>query len=188
MRWTDPKDANRVPGAVWRAIGLDHAEHAMELPADEKDDEEMVGVPETLKVGAPLLLAGEEDHDGKGGGHDPASEAGPGGEVDIEESDNLGTACRCGRVSHRELVKVDHMGEDVHDGADDNGPGCGYVQGDILVKGDDLVKRGAAEEGDEVAADGKEDEDDIDVEDEGGRTGDGYGCLEDSYIKEEMTN
>jgi hypothetical protein len=145
----------------------------MELPTDEKDDEEVVGVPETFKVGTPLLLAGEEDHDGKGSGHDPASDAGPGGKVGIEESDKLCTTCLCTRVGFRELGKVDHVGENVHDGADDNGPGCGDVECDVLVKGDDLVERSAAEEGDKVAADGKENENDIDVEDQGGRTGDG---------------
>jgi hypothetical protein len=63
------------------------------------------------------------------------------------------------------------MGNDVHHGTDNNGPGCGNVEGEVLVKGNDLVERGAAEEGDEVAADGKKDEYDIDVQDHGSRTG-----------------
>ena len=63
------------------------------------------------------------------------------------------------------------MGNDVHHGADDNGPGRGNVEGEVLVKGNNLVERGAAEEGDEVAADGKKDENDIDVQDQGSRTG-----------------
>jgi hypothetical protein len=135
----------------------------MELPADEKNDEEVVGVPEVFKVGAPLLFAGEKDHNGKDSGHDPASGAGPGGKVCIEEGDKLCTTCRCTRISHRELGEVDHMGNDVHHGADDNGPGCGNVEGEVLVKGNNLIERGAAEEGDEVAADRKKDEYDIDV-------------------------
>jgi hypothetical protein len=111
----------------------------MELPADEKDDEEMVGVPEAFKVGAPLLLPGEEDHDGKGSGHDPASDAGTGGKVSVEEGDKLCGTCLRIRVGHRELGKVDHVGEDMHYGADHNGPGSEYVEGELLVKGDDLV-------------------------------------------------
>jgi hypothetical protein len=55
----------------------------MELPADEKNDEEVVGIPEVFKVGTPLLFAGEVDHNGKDDGHDPASGAGPGGKVCI---------------------------------------------------------------------------------------------------------
>ena len=45
---------------------------------------------------------------------------------------------------------------------------------DILVEWDDIVKRSAAEDGDEVAADGEQDECDIDVEDERSRTRDSY--------------
>jgi hypothetical protein len=111
----------------------------MELPADEKDDEEMVGVPEAFKVGAPLLLAGEEDHDSKDNGHDPTSEAGTGGKVGVEECDKLCATCLRIRIGYREFGKVDHVGEDMHRGADHNGPGCGHVEGEVLIKGDDLV-------------------------------------------------
>jgi len=36
----------------------------MELPADEENDEKVVGVPEPLKVGTTSLLDSEKDHDG----------------------------------------------------------------------------------------------------------------------------
>ena len=147
----------------------------MELPADEKDDEEMMGIPEAFKVGAPPLLHGEVDHDAKDNGHDPTSSARPGGKVGIEEGDNPGTGCLCIGVCECKFVKVDHVRGHVDDSADNDRPGSGFVEGDVLVKGDDLVERCATEKGDKVAADGEEDEDDIDVQDKGSGTGDGYG-------------
>jgi len=65
------------------------------------------------------------------------------------------------------------VGEDVDDGPEDDGPPGGFVEGDVLVKGDEVVQGSAAEDGDKVAADGDEDEDDVDVEDEGCGTGNG---------------
>jgi hypothetical protein len=35
---TDPKDCNVVPRAIRRSIGLNHAEHAMQLPIDKEDE------------------------------------------------------------------------------------------------------------------------------------------------------
>jgi len=43
----------------------------MQLPVDEEDDEEVVSVPEDLKVGSSSLLDSEPNHDCKGSGHDP---------------------------------------------------------------------------------------------------------------------
>jgi hypothetical protein len=37
------------------------------------------------------------------------------------------------------------------------------MEGEVLVKGDDVVQRCATEEGDEIAADGEKDEDDINM-------------------------
>jgi hypothetical protein len=37
-----PKDTDLVKGAVWRPIGLNHAEHAVKLPGDKENDEQMV--------------------------------------------------------------------------------------------------------------------------------------------------
>jgi len=143
----------------------------MELPADEKYDKEMMGVPEAFKIGAPPFLEGEVNHDGKRNGHDPTSEARPGGKVGIEESDKLGTACLCTGVCEGKLGKVDHVRDNVNDGADNDRPGGSLMESDTLVKGDDLVERCATKEGDKIAADGEEDEDDINVEDKGGGTG-----------------
>ncbi len=37
------------------------------------------------------------------------------------------------------------------------------MEGDVLVKGNNLVKGRATEEGDEIAADGEKDEDDVNM-------------------------
>lgn len=60
---TYPEDTDGVERTVRRPVGLDHAEHAVQLPVDEEDDEEMVGVPEPLEVRTTTLLDGEPDHD-----------------------------------------------------------------------------------------------------------------------------
>jgi hypothetical protein len=158
-----PEDTNTVPRAVRRTIWLDHAEHAMELPADEEDDKEVMGIPKVLEVGTFPFLPGEEDHDAKADGHDPPSGTGPSGEVGLEEGEELGATCRCRSVGNREFGKVDHVRENMNDSADDDRPSSGLMEGDVLVKGDDVVQRRATEEGDEIAADGEKDEDDINM-------------------------
>jgi hypothetical protein len=64
------------------------------------------------------------------------------------------------------------VGSNVNGCEDDDRPSGGLVEGDVLVKGDDLIERCATEEGNEIAADGEEDEDDVNVEDKGSSTGD----------------
>ena len=160
---THPEDTNGVPRTVRGTIWLYHAEHTMELPANEKYDKEMMGVPEVLKIGAPPFLECEENHDGKDNGHDPTGDTRPGSKVGVEESDKLGTACLCTGVCEGEFGKVDHVCDNVDDGAGNDRPGGGLMESNILVKGDDLVERCATKEGDKIAADGEENEDDINV-------------------------
>jgi hypothetical protein len=160
---THPEDTDTVPRTVRGTIRLDHAEHAMELPADEKDDEEMMGIPKAFKVGAFPFLHGEEDYDAKSSGHYPTCDAGPGGEVGIKKSDKFCATCRCTGVSEGEFVKVDHVCGNVDEGEHNDRPGRRLVEGEVLVKGDDLVERSATKEGDKIAADGEEDEGDINM-------------------------
>ncbi len=140
----------------------------MELPADEENDEEVMSIPEVLKVGMPPFLRGKVDHDGKRDGHNPPGSAGPSGKVGLKEGNELCATCLCGSVGEREFGKVDHVRENVHNSADDNRPGGGLMEGEVLIKRNDLVKGCAAEEGDEIAADGEKDEDDINMKDKGG--------------------
>ena len=51
----------------------------------------------------------------------------------------------------------------MHDSADDDRPGGGLMEGEVFVKGDDVVKGCATEEGYKIAADGEKDEDNIDM-------------------------
>ena len=170
---TYPEDTDGVERAVRGTIGLDHAEHAVELPVDEEDDEKVVGVPELLKVGTAALLHGVPDHDTECGSHDPTSDTRAGRKVGLEERDEA-LAGRVGvRVGKGELGEVDHVRSDVHKRAGDDRPCGGLVECDVLVEGNEVVERCAADEGDEVAADGEQDEDDIDVKHKRRRTSDG---------------
>ena len=135
----------------------------MELPADKEDDEEVMSIPEVLEVGTFPFLRGEVDHDGKAEGHNPPGSTGPGGKVGLKEGEELCATCLCGSVGERELGKVDHVRYDMHDSANDNRPGGGLMEGDVLVKRNELVKRCATKERDEIAADGEKDEDDINM-------------------------
>lgn len=54
---------------------------------------------------------------------------------------------------------------------EDDGPGGGLVEGDVLVEGNDVVQRCPAQHGDEVPAYWEQDEGGIDVKNEGGSTG-----------------
>lgn len=81
----------------------------MELPADEENDEEVMSIPEMLKVGTSPLLRGIVDHDGKADGHNPPGSAGPGGKVGLKEGEELCATCRCRSVGEREPGKVDHV-------------------------------------------------------------------------------
>ena len=146
----------------------------MELPVDEEDDEKVVGVPERLEAGTAALLHRVPDHDSESDSHDPTRRAGPSGKVSDKESDEALTAGLRIRIGHRELGKVEHVRDDVHDGANNDGPCCGLVERDVLVEGNDLVEGSATEDGDEVSADGEEDEDDVHVEDKRSGTGDGW--------------
>ena len=66
------------------------------------------------------------------------------------------------------------MGEGVNERPEDDGPGGGLVEGDVLVEGNDVVQRGPAQHGDEVPAYREQDEGDVDMENESGSTSDGW--------------
>jgi hypothetical protein len=135
----------------------------MELPTDEEDDKEVMSIPKVLEIGTFPFLHGEEDHNAKADGHDPPSGTGSSGEVGVEEGNELGTTCLCGSVGEREFVKVNHVRSNMHDSAGDDRPCGSLMEGKVLVKGDDVVERCTAKEGDEIAADGEKDEDNINM-------------------------
>lgn len=145
----------------------------MELPADEEDDEEVVGIPELLKLGPAPLLASKENHYAEAGGHDPASGAGPSGKVGVQKGDDFSAKGLGVRVCICEAGKIDHVCPDVHGCEDDHRPCRGLVKGEVFVERNDMVEGCTAEEGDKVATNGEKNEDDVDMEDESSSTGDG---------------
>jgi hypothetical protein len=77
------------------------------------------------------------------------------------------------QVQQCETVKVDHVGDNMNDSESHDRPCGGFVESDVLVEGNDTIEGGLAKERDEVAANGKENEDDIDIKNEGGGTSNG---------------
>ena len=152
---TYPEDTDGIVRAVRSAVGLNHAEHAVQLPVDEEDNKEVVGVPELLEVSTTAFLHGEPHHDAECDGHDPACGTRSGDEVGGDECHDP-LACRVGvGIDHRQLGEVDHVCADVHCRPQYYRPCCGLVEGDILVEGNEAVKRRATNERDEVTADGE---------------------------------
>lgn len=168
---TYPEDTNGIERAVRRPVGLDHAEHTMELPVDEEHNEKVVRIPEAFKVCTAALLHRVPDHNTQCKVHDPARRTGPSREVRREERDDALAGGGRARIRHGELVEVAHVRCDVDDGPKDDRPSDHLMESDVLIEGDNVVERRAPEDGDEVPADGEEDEDHIDVQDERSRTG-----------------
>lgn len=102
----------------------------MELPTDEEDDEQVVGVPELFETAVGLaaaLLHRVPDHDTKSDVHDPARGTGAGGEVGAEEDEEeLAIDLMVGH-NQAEASEVDHVSGDVDNGEEDDGPGSRFV-------------------------------------------------------------
>lgn len=132
-----PEHSNIVIRAVRRTIGFDHTKHAMKLPVDEEDDEEVMRVPESFEMGATTFLHGKENHDTQTENHDPPSNARACSEVGKEENDDftahLGGLCNC------KFSKVDHMSNYVNGGKCHHGPSSRLVESDCLIKGNEIV-------------------------------------------------
>lgn len=150
--------------AKGRHVGLDHAVGSVDGPEDEEDDEHVVRVPESLVVGASGLLNRGEDHAHEGNQHHVSSPARARGKVGKQPAVDSKV------VLGRHLGKVVPVGNGVHPREEDNGPGRRDVEGDVLVELDDAVERSLSKERDEGSADGEEDDADIDVEDQSGRS------------------
>jgi hypothetical protein len=145
----------------------------MQLPTCEKDDEQMVGIPKPFKVGAASLFDSKPNHDGQSGGHDPASDTGTSREISCEKRDNTLTSVFSISIGHSETVEVDHVREDVHSSASDNGPGGSFMESDVLIKRNDIIERRPTKEGNEVSANREKDENDIDVKNKSSGTSNG---------------
>jgi len=67
------------------------------------------------------------------------------------------------------------MGKNVDCRTNNDGPSGSFVESNVLVEWDDVVKGTSTKDGNEVAANGEEDVDDVNVENKGGSTSDGEG-------------
>ena len=133
----------------------------MELPVDEEDNEQMVGVPEALEMSPTPLLHRKPDHDSEREPHDPSRDTRTSRKVGQQKDDEP----LLGRFSRLdgEVCEVEHVRDSVNDRPEDDGPGGGLVEGDVLIEGNDVVQGSPAEDGDEVPAYGEQDEGDIDM-------------------------
>jgi hypothetical protein len=186
---TNPENTDGVEGAVRRAVGLNHAEHAMQLPEDKERNEQMVCVPEALEatvLGASSLFHSEEQHRAQAYPHQPPGYEGPDGEVGGEEERNTLPGCASAGICHGKPVEIDDVGKRMDDTANNDGPARGFVEGDVFVKGDDIPDRRSPNDRDEISANGKQDEDNVDMENQSScpcdscatlnRDEDGKGC------------
>jgi hypothetical protein len=137
----------------------------MQLPVDEKDDEQVVGVPEPFEVCTTLLLHRIPHDYEKTGGHDPTSDTRTCCKVDGKECENALARGLYIWIRDCESIEIHHVRSDMDDGPGNNGPCRGFVEGDVLVERYDTVQRGPSEERDEISANRQQDEDDIDMED-----------------------
>jgi hypothetical protein len=77
-------------------------------------------------------------------------------------------------IGHSQPTKVYHMGDYVNHRPSNDGPAGCYVKSDALVERYDIIQRCPTQKRDEVAANGKHDEGDIDMEDKSGPTCNGW--------------
>lgn len=153
----------------------------MELPVDEENDEEVVGVPEALKVSPTPFLHREPDHNPQGEPHDPSGDSRASCEVGQQKDDEPVLGGTFG--DDGEFCKVKHVSDGVNDRPEDDGPGGSLVEGDILVEGNDVVQRCPAQHGDEVPAYREQDEGDVDMKNKGGSTSDGWQSGGDGKVR-----
>jgi hypothetical protein len=184
-----PEDTDDVVVAdaiVW----FDHAEHTVELPTDEEDEEEMVGVPKLFEssVGTTTaLLHGKPDYYTECNRHDPSSDTGACRKIESEEFVHWMGRGVLGEVDG-ENRKVVHVRYDMHNREEHDGPCNGDMEFDAIIKGDDVVERRLAKKGDKVAANWEEDKSDIDMENQSGRTSPGYGIQSATIIPSDDQN
>lgn len=126
----------------------------MELPCEEEDEEEVMTIPEPLKVGTSAFLHCKPNHDSKTDSHNPPSRTRTSSKVCPQKNEDAFPSSRGIGIRHSEFLEVAHVSSDVDDCEHNYGPRCRLVEGDAFVKWNELIQRGATKEGDEVATDG----------------------------------
>jgi hypothetical protein len=148
-----PENSDGIEGTERRPIRLDHAEHAMQLPKDEEDDEKVVGVPEPLEVGTAFLLEGKPDHGTKDYPHKPTGDEGTNLEVSQDAIGELLTERLALSIVDGKTNEIYSVGKSMNNTPPEDRKAGGLVECDVLVERDDIVEGSATEQGDEVTAD-----------------------------------
>lgn len=104
----------------------------------------MVGIPESFEIRPANLFPRVPYHDAQCCGHNPASYTGTGSKVGEQEGDD--SAASIGGRDHSQMTKVPHVGRNMDDRPDDDGPSSRLVECDILVEWNYVVERGSTEE------------------------------------------
>lgn len=151
-----PKDTDTI--AERRKVRLNHAERSVDRPENEEDDEQMVRIPEAFELRATMLLSSRPAHGCQRDEHNVAAPSGSRGEIGDEEADEAEA------VDLGEDPEISPMGDGVEPGEEEDGPADELVEGDIFVEGNDAVEWGATRHGDQVSADGEQDESYVHVE------------------------
>lgn len=146
-------------------VGLDHAKGAVDGPEEEEDDEHVVGVPEALVVGTSRLLNRGDNHAHESNQHNISCPSRPRHKVGKQPTVNAEI------MLDRHLSKVVPMGNSVNPGPENNRPGSNDMKADVLVELDDSVEGRLSKHGNEGSADGEQNNGDVDMENEGGGTG-----------------
>lgn len=151
-----PKDTDAI--AERCKVRLNHAKRSVDRPENEEDDEQMVRIPEAFELRATMFLSSRPAHGRQRDEHNVAAPSGARGEIGDEEADEAEA------VDLGEDPEISPMGDGVEPGEEEDGPADELVEGDIFVEGNDAVEWGATRHGDQVSADGEQDESYVHVE------------------------
>ena len=176
-----PENTDAV--AKRRKIRLDHTKGSVDGPENEEDDEQVVRVPESFELSSSRFLGCCPGHGGQGDQHDISTPSRPSSKVGDEESDEAEL------VDLGEYPQIPPMRNGVQPGEKDDGPPDQFVEGDVLVEGNDAVEWSPTGHGDQVPAHREQDEGYVDVEGQsrGTRYGEGEserGACSDGIVLE----
>jgi hypothetical protein len=130
-----------------------------------------MGIPEILEVCTSAFLYCKINHYEERGSHYPTGDTRSSRKVGSEKNSDLCSSART-LVRCSQPGKVHHVGQNMDNGEKDDRPSRGLMESDVLVERNDVVQWCPTEKGNEVPADGEEDEGDINVQNKGSSTSD----------------
>lgn len=156
-----PKHTNSLGSdrdTEWRDVGLNHTEGSVGSPEDEEDDKHVVSVPESLVVGSASLLHTGNNHASQGNQHDVSRPARSRYQVGKEETVDTKV------VLGSNLSEVVPVSNGVNPAEEEDRPGNGNVEGDVLVELNNAVQWRLTSQGDEGPAHGEQNHGNVEVE------------------------